>query len=1667
MAFYNRKKSKADRDADRASAQLSKVNIGRYASNVGRSGLVASRDAFLDLNPTIKEITNSAGRGARSVRDKYKERMNNRASDGLQKTSKFSLKELTMAVKDAKKEAMGDDSLDVKELEREGISLDPSKFAMDSEEEKLFEDGDQMIVNTKNIVVTSNGKSVATLSTTILTAAMSVIKVNQEGFQSMLSGLGEMATSNVQFYNDMIGMVGRLNDQMTNLNRLSKIDSVSSMASNSAIDELVMGNFSVANILKAARDTRDQSFIGDLAQKGGTTATVALASTMISKFLKDGKIKNALKRTKNMINNSALTMYDYLDSNAMGNSKMAQRLDTLRTRKGMVGKISSRVIPKNLSGDDGKLNKTSKFLKSILFGNLNFDGKGDYDTSNHLDKGSAVAFDAETHNTINTVIPGYLGKILAHFTKGPEIVYDYDSGKWTTVDKARDLYNEKMMSRIKNDDMVSRLGSKIFGGEDKVPEQYNDLMSELARNRDLKPQDIKKLSDKYGEAAFTLYESIFKNEEMMKDFKAARNSATKEVFTLSKSKEFSGSMLNAFNDKIDFVNDTQVEASQIRTKEIKKISKVVAETNVLLGGKAEADVDDNDSVLSEGAKNEEDIFDQADGLLGKLKNSKFLQGEGKTRTKIRGWIEKAQGKVGSFKGRLLGLKDKLLGKKKEIQDMSKEELLSAAKGKLTDAKDKTSTAISSTKEKINKNGVSGIIDNATGGFTIATAMSNKIFDKISGSEAYKGVTKMIDPETGKIVKIKESAKKVKEKTQNKIDDITEPLDKISESKSKKMSDSKLRKVFKKSPAARSIVDLVRSMGEKGWIGKASEMGNKLSPMMGEGFDLYSAGKQISQGNILGGLMGYGLSKAGTKFGGKYFNNPWIKYGAESVGSFVGTKIGHYTGRIAQGIFSGGTAKAEDSSDGPTANPMQGRSVLSGAEGNTYDNAGLFGNSQQSSQGDPTLDSIAQVGEMAQQAQASGASLSAATNSSQGSNPILQSTKKETPLNEGQSNPALSGENATAMGESTAVSTAKENSPMMNLMNKDTNGIISEENKLGVMDLFNPISLLKKTSGLFSDVDKVTATSSNGFSEKLKNENGENDVSTDDPNKKGVDTESLSSPVNETLGTLFSLNDSMNDVIKKNPIIAEMQKNPSTMAKKLLAFTPLGAAFHMMDNGLDPISPSSAITSSIDNYFEDLADAIDEFIELAEKAAAGGGGDGDGGGGGAGGEATSVSASDVTSFLKTSINNNFGCDPEKMYKDVANFAKVKHYFGGSKEQIKKATERIKSNGVSPEWFWAYEGQEQGVGYGWLNHFGSMGDPWSNLDKTCNWIKETSRQTHQLAWYDAGFPTKYTTPKEKQEKGNKVYNSLPKGSIGRVYLTGTAAATWAAFDPEALKGKVNGVQDYGDPIKGCIQTLKKWGSGGSGKSKAEVSDEKPSADTGSAAPEEVKSTGGSKSTGESSKKGDSEGGDSEGSEKSEEAPPERSASLAKWDDDMQNKVIERVVKKYQLMYDELNGKKQKAAEATANAAASKIDDAKKDIKASTSDNGSTATSSDGKVAYVDEKGNIIINGGDPESLAIAKNKLKVENDILDILRKILKATKDISGYTKEALMKLVKMIKEIEMQTDLTEENNEVSEITNELLQRLNITGGTNAIGLSSNPDEFELPNDMLIPVYRGY
>lgn len=197
-------------------------------------------------------------------------------------------------------------------------------------------------------------------------------------------------------------------------------------------------------------------------------------------------------------------------------------------------------------------------------------------------------------------------------------------------------------------------------------------------------------------------------------------------------------------------------------------------------------------------------------------------------------------------------------------------------------------------------------------------------------------------------------------------------------------------------------------------------------------------------------------------------------------------------------------------------------------------------------------------------------------------------------------------------------------------------------------------------------------------------------------------------------------------------------------------------------------------------------------------------------GGSSGESTSGDVpGDQKKFLTMSVNNDFGCDESKVIAGAKNSARVQAWLGGSTSAIKKVMKIVKGNGMSPQLFFAYELQEGGTTYGWLNHTSYTGDPYRDADSVSKWAvsQANSSGAVALAWTDAGNPS-YTTPKGKQQAGQKFADSLPKGSIGRMYLSGTAAATWGAFDPEALKRAVNGVQDYANPLAGCMSLLKKW-------------------------------------------------------------------------------------------------------------------------------------------------------------------------------------------------------------------------------------------------------------------
>lgn len=232
----------------------------------------------------------------------------------------------------------------------------------------------------------------------------------------------------------------------------------------------------------------------------------------------------------------------------------------------------------------------------------------------------------------------------------------------------------------------------------------------------------------------------------------------------------------------------------------------------------------------------------------------------------------------------------------------------------------------------------------------------------------------------------------------------------------------------------------------------------------------------------------------------------------------------------------------------------------------------------------------------------------------------------------------------------------------------------------------------------------------------------------------------------------------------------------------------------------------------------------ELYEIGSKTSGGSSGGGSGGdsgeSGGSGGDSgSSTVPTDKKEFLKMNVGTNFNVDEAKFLAGAKQSARVREWLGSNDANIKRVADIVRKNGMSPELFFAYDIQEQGTSWGWLNHTYYTGDPYTDADSVSKWAVSQANTTGavELAWYDVANPY-YTTPIEKQKEGQAFANALPKGAIGRMYLSGTAAATWAAFDPEALKGSVNGVQDYGDPIQGCMDLLKAWQGS---KSKASIS------------------------------------------------------------------------------------------------------------------------------------------------------------------------------------------------------------------------------------------------------
>ena len=183
---------------------------------------------------------------------------------------------------------------------------------------------------------------------------------------------------------------------------------------------------------------------------------------------------------------------------------------------------------------------------------------------------------------------------------------------------------------------------------------------------------------------------------------------------------------------------------------------------------------------------------------------------------------------------------------------------------------------------------------------------------------------------------------------------------------------------------------------------------------------------------------------------------------------------------------------------------------------------------------------------------------------------------------------------------------------------------------------------------------------------------------------------------------------------------------------------------------------------------------------------------------------------MKSFIESTIDNDFGLTVEQVAEQVKSYGRFSSWLNSDVSLIVDLLNTVKQQGVSPAFFASYEKTEgYNSSWGWLNHTTVNGTPTEDAISVSEWIvSQSTNMTDNPAWIDVGNPVDFV-PQSVKTSGNEHFQSLPSGTIGRVVISGTAAATWEVYYPNGLKKEYNGVQNYGAPLTAMVDTIIEWG------------------------------------------------------------------------------------------------------------------------------------------------------------------------------------------------------------------------------------------------------------------
>lgn len=180
------------------------------------------------------------------------------------------------------------------------------------------------------------------------------------------------------------------------------------------------------------------------------------------------------------------------------------------------------------------------------------------------------------------------------------------------------------------------------------------------------------------------------------------------------------------------------------------------------------------------------------------------------------------------------------------------------------------------------------------------------------------------------------------------------------------------------------------------------------------------------------------------------------------------------------------------------------------------------------------------------------------------------------------------------------------------------------------------------------------------------------------------------------------------------------------------------------------------------------------------------------------------------FVHTNVGYDFGLTVQQVAEKCKSYGRFSAWLNSDVSRIIDVLNVVKSNGVSPAFFASYERTEgYNSSWGWLNHTSVNGTPLNDADSVSKWVKtQSNNTTDNPAWIDFANYNDFV-PNSVKVAGNSDFANMPSGTIGKVVISGTAAATWEVYYPQGLLKEYNGVQNYGKPITNMMNYIISWG------------------------------------------------------------------------------------------------------------------------------------------------------------------------------------------------------------------------------------------------------------------